>query len=130
MRPHLIALLLLLPACPGRDVTDDTPDGAVRLLLDHMRYRDRDRAYALLAPETQRELERRARQASEEAGRDIPPAEMLAVERFVLRWDLGRMSTDIDGDRATVVVSGSEEGQRAEVRCVRVDRHWRVILPL
>lgn len=130
-RPVLtLTLLLLLPACPGRGPTDDTPEGAVSLFLEAMRFQERGDGYRLLAPATRRELEARARAASEESGQTVAPETMLAVERFALRWELGRMSSSIDGDRATVTVTGSEEGQRAEVEAVRVGGHWRVVLPL
>jgi len=129
MRFALIALLLL-SACPGHGPTDATPEGAVEQLLTAMRFRDREEAYGLLAPETQRELQRRAREATEQAGRTIEPREMLAAERFLLRWELGRMTSEVSGDDATVTVTGAQEGQRAEVRTKRVDGHWRVILPL
>ena len=133
MRARLLAPVLLaalLGACPGRVPTDQTPEGAVQLLLDAMRLRDAERAHDLLAAPTRTELARRARQASAEAGRTLAPAEMLAVERFVLRWELGRMRSSIEGDRATVTVAGAESSERAELSCLRENGRWRVVLPL
>ena len=130
-RASLVALLWLgAAACPGDGPSDRTPEGAVQLFVDAMRARSRDAAFALLAESSRRALEERARTASEQSGTEVTAAEMLAVERFVMRWELGRMTARVDGDRATVVVTGAEDSQRAEVALVREDSRWRVVLPI
>jgi hypothetical protein len=132
--PLRVALLLtafFLAACSEDDEpSDETPDGALKLFIRAMRVGDRENAYRLLAPDTQRQLQGLASQASQQIGRTVEPAEMLAVERFALRWQLSGMSVRASGDRATVIVQGSGDTERAEVETVRVDNRWRVALPI
>jgi hypothetical protein len=120
----------LVLGCSNRGPTDDTPEGALRLFIDAMRMRDRAAAYALLAPASQQELQSRAQTATKQGGRSFAPDEMLVAERFVLRWEIARMEEDIQGNRATVTVTGAETSQSAEVELQRVDGRWRVILPI
>ncbi len=126
----LVLSALLLAACPGDRPTEDTPEGALTLFLQAVQLGDRARAFELLIPEVQDELRRRARDASRQAGHTIEPREMLAVERFALRWDIDQREARIDGDRAVVTITGTEDGQRAEVELRQVDGKWRVVLPL
>ena len=123
-------IALLTSGCPGDRPTDETPDGALRLFLEAMDQGDRNGAYELLAPETRHELERRAAEASRQAHHQLEPAEMIAVERYAVRWEISRLTPAEHGDRAVVTVTRSEESQRAEVELRREDGHWRVILPL
>jgi hypothetical protein len=120
---------LPLAGCPGDRPEASQPEGALSLFLQAMRTGDRERAYALLAPTTQEELTQRAQQATREGGRTIEPAEMLAVERFVQRWEPQEMTSRVEGTRAVVTVRGPDE-QRAEVTLVKVEAQWRVLLPL
>lgn len=127
----LLALTVALASgCTSDEPTDATPEGALRLFIQSMRRYDRDQAFSLLAPASQNELRQRATEASRQAGREIEPAEMLIVERFVSRWEISEMQAETDGDRATITALGAEPSQRAEVELRRVDGHWRLLLPL
>jgi len=130
IRAAAAILVAALAACEQEEPTDETPEGAVRLLVGSLQARDGDAAYALLAPETRRELARRARAASLQAGRTVAPSEMIAVERHVPRWEIRDVAADGQGDRADVVVRGAAATERAVVQAVRVDGRWRVVLPL
>lgn len=121
-------------SCAGEGPTDDTPDGALQLFLDSVnptkREFDRELAYKLLAPDTQRELTKRAALASKQGKRTFEPQDMLVIERYVQRWQIKRMESDVQGDRAKVTAHGDEASQTAIVDLERVDGHWRVVLPL
>lgn len=126
----VISLAPIITACSNRGPTDESPEGALQLFLSAMRSRDRAAAYELLAPASQQVLRQRAEQATEQGGRDFDPADMLAVERFVMRWDVRDTEASIRGEEATVTVTGESEAQRAEVELRNVDGHWRVLLPI
>jgi hypothetical protein len=55
---------------------------------------------------------------------------MLAPSRFWLSFLPKRYSARVDGDWAVVTAIGDEATQRYEVKCVREDGHWRVVLVL
>ncbi len=128
----ILFVFLALFACSacGRRPPDETPEGTVELLLSSMRMRNQKLAFKLLAPKIQDALEKRAVEASRQAGRTLKAAEMLAVERYMERWEISKMTAQKNGDRATVTVHGSNESQTAEVELIRIKDKWRVLLPL
>ena len=124
------------PAC-GRAGTPDTPSGVVRHFLEVMERSATDdaallEAYALLDQSAQRALAARATRTRALSGQAFEPWQMLAQGRFRLRFahTRGGMRERIDGERAVVVVSGSGNGQRAEVPLVREQGRWRIQLVL
>ena len=123
-----------LMACADEGPTDETPEGALSLFLASVnpaeRTFDRERAYKLLAPENQQELSKRAAKASKVDGRSFEPSEMLVIERFVQRWPIKNMESEIDGDRAKVTAHGDKASQEAVVDLKRVDGRWRIVLPM
>jgi len=119
--------------------TDDDPVGALRLFLAAMeRSRTqpsaREQAFALLAEPSREALRRRARLATALAGgRDLEPYELLVPGRFRMRFSPRSgdgFTAQVDGERATVVVRGRGEGERAEVGMRLEGGHWRVLLEL
>ena len=130
-----------LAAC-GSPPTDETPAGALRLFLGAIWSSealdaddDQDTlttAYELLDAESREHLARQARLAGALGGRERDPWEMLAAgaSRMALvpRTSGGmREVIDPDGRGATVIVS-DERGASADVRLVREDDGWRVLL--
>lgn len=90
-------------------------------------------AYELLASPARSSLERRAARVKTLAGQSFEPWQMLAQGRFRLRFSPASrrgMKETIEGDRATVTVTGTGEGERAEVPLVREKGQWRVALVL
>src|SRR5689334_17080913 len=79
-------------------------------------------AYELLATPAQRSLQARAERAKTLAGQSFEPWQMLAQGRFRLRFSPAPrrgMRERIEGDRATVIVTGQAPQERAEVQLVR-----------
>ncbi|MFW6051552.1 MAG: hypothetical protein ACODAU_10275 [Myxococcota bacterium] len=133
----LVALALGCLACtPEPD--DATPEGALRLFLEAMERSEwdaeaREEAYRLLGSETRARLRTRARRAEGLARRELAPWDVLVQGSFRLRFTPNDAATKVattEGDRATVVVRGRGEGQRAEVPMVRERGKWRVALRL
>jgi hypothetical protein len=89
-------------------------------------------AYELLASPAQKALEARAARVKSLAGQSLEPWQMLAQGRFRLRFSPAPrgMKETIDGDRATVTVTGSGPEERAEVPLVREAGQWRLSLVL
>lgn len=90
-------------------------------------------AYELLASPAQKALEARAARAKTLAGQSFEPWQMLAQGRFRLRFSPASrrgMKERIEGDRATVTVTGTGPGERAEVPLIREQGRWRLSLSL
>lgn len=85
-------------------------------------------AYELLWGEAKRGLAERAKRAGAVAGRDVAPESMIAPTRFSLSFTPKRYTARIDGDWAVVSITGESASQYHEVKCVREDGRWRVVL--
>jgi hypothetical protein len=130
----LCGLALVVGACRA-DVVDAGPDAVVEEFVARMQRLHGDPkaardAYELLWSEGQRSLAERAKRASAVAGREVAPQAMFAPSRFWLSFLPRRYAAHVDGDWAVVTAIGDEPTQRAEVKCVREDGHWRVVLVL
>ena len=129
------ALLLLGSASCSRPAPDASPEGAVRAWLDRMEASDEDAlairdAYGLLGPAARANLVERAERASRLEGHRVEPWDMLAEGRFGLKFRPKSMVSHVEGDRATVAVTGEEPlTEHAMVHCARVAGPpvaWRV----
>jgi hypothetical protein len=90
-------------------------------------------AYELLATPAQKALEARAARVKSLAGQSFEPWQMLAQGRFRLRFSPASrrgMKESIEGDRATVTVTGNGPGELAKVPLVRENGQWRLELVL
>lgn len=133
--PACLAAALLLASCSSTP-SDDTASGALQMFLDAMLRSDRDQdalreAYGLLSSDAREALEKRAEMANALSGRDFEAWQMLTQGRFRLRFSPraeGGMVERIDGERGVVIVTGSRDGERAEVPMVLEDGAWRVDL--
>ena len=133
---QLLCLVALLAIGCSEVPSDETPSGTVALFLDAMDRAERDEsalrdAYVLLAAPTRRALAERAHLAGSLGGREFAPWEMIVRGRyrrsFAPREDAAGMREAIDGERATVTVTG-EDGQSARVPLVREDGRWRIVI--
>jgi hypothetical protein len=139
-RPLVVAiasssLLALFATGCSRSAPDATPDGAVRVWLDRMEESDDDPrairdAYGLLGPAAHANLEERAARASRLEGHRVEPWEMLAEGRFGLKFRPKAMVAKIEGETASVFVTGDEPlTEHALVHCARASGTsvaWRV----
>ena len=124
--------LLLLTACEA-EPADARPEDIVEELVNRLKRVHGDpkaarAAYDLLWSEAKRGLAERAKRAGAVAGRDIAPESMIAPTRFSLAFTPRRYTARIDGDWAVVSITGSSASQYHEVKCVREDGRWRVVL--
>jgi hypothetical protein len=123
---------VLLGACQS-DVVDAGPDAVVEELVQRLGRVHGDpkvarAAYELLWSDAKRALAERAKRASAVMGREVAPQSMFAPSRFWLSYLPKRYVARIDGDWAVVTAIGEEPSQRQDIKCVREDGHWRVVL--
>jgi hypothetical protein len=127
------ACALLLVSC-REEASDIEPDRLVAEFIARMQRVHGDRkmaraAYELLWSDARRNLAERAKRASDVAGRELAPEEMLPPSRFSLHHKPRRYEARVDGDWAEVTVFG-EDRAVDRVKCVREDGNWRVVLEL
>ena len=114
---------------------DTSPELIVRDFILRMRsvHGDPKQARAamdLLWKSGRENLTQRAERASDTAGRPVAPEEMLVPERFSLRFEPKRYSTEVKGKWSRVTVTGENpKTQLVEVHCVLEGEVWRVALP-
>lgn len=123
------ALCLTFVACGP---SDRTPEGAVRQLLYASASGNAPRVYALLAPSTRKRLQELATTATAQTGGShrITPEELLAVSIDRPRHDPARIEVVSDrDDRARVRLVARNKRATETLDLVRVDGHWRVLLP-
>jgi hypothetical protein len=128
----VLAWVAFGPACQS-DGVDAGPDAVVEELVQrlgrvHGDPKSARAAYDLLWSDAKRALAERAKRASAVAGRELSPQSMLAPSRFWLTFLPQRYTAHIDGDWAVVTAIGEEPSQRQDIKCVREDGHWRVVL--
>lgn len=124
-----VALALALVATGrGCAPVDATPEGAARAFVSASRSGDRQAVWALLGPESRRALDDAAKGATDNVGgtRRFGALDMLEVGASDTTWaPSGYAVVARSGDEARVEVRGPD-GQRDELRLVRVDGRWRV----
>ncbi|RYZ07184.1 MAG: hypothetical protein EOO73_12490 [Myxococcales bacterium] len=135
-RRDCCSALLALAVVTGceEDAADSEPERLVAELIARLQRVHGDRkaaraAYELLWSDARRNLAERAKRASDVAGREIAPEEMLPPSRFALHRKPRHYEARIDGDWAEVSIT-SEGGAVDRVKCVREDGKWRVVLEL
>lgn len=119
-----------------REAVDEDPERLVAEFLFRMKRVHGDpkngrEAFDLLWAPAQKNLTERAGRASALAGRKLAPEEMLAPTRFSLRFEPRRLRASEQGDTAVVKVQGDPpQRETREIRCVREDSRWRIVLEL
>ena len=119
----------------ARQASDETPERAVQEFIERMQRVHGDAsksraAFELLAAPTRANLEERAKRASAASGRNVAPEEMLAPSRFYLSFEPRTWSTERGSDWAIVTAEGESPSQRKQIRCVREQGRWKVVIEL
>jgi hypothetical protein len=114
---------------------DGSPERAVQEFIDRMQRVHGDvqksrAAYDLLAADARAELDERAERASAAVGRVVRPEEMLAPSRFYLSFQPRTWSSREGPGWAIVTVEGESSRERREIRCLREQGEWKVVLDL
>jgi hypothetical protein len=127
-----VALSSIMSGCEA-DPVDAGPEAVVEELVLRLQRVHGDpkaarAAYELLWSDAKRSLAERAKRAGAVAGRDVAPESMIAPTRFSLSFKPRRYTARIDGDWAVVSITGDSPSQYYEVKCVREDGRWRVVL--
>lgn len=137
MRANKRCTIALLTACAGcfGSADDQTPERAVQTFIDRMQqvHGDLDKATAafeLLAREARDNLAERAKRASAAAGRVVRPEEMLAPSRFHLAFQPRSWSSERGPNWAIVTAEGEGPRERREIRLLREEGAWKVVLEL
>jgi hypothetical protein len=130
----LLAGTAILCACEVKEA-EDSPERVVQEFVLRMRSVHGEgttarSAHDLLWGEGKNNLAERAKRATAVSDRKVAPEEMLAPSHFTLRFEPKRYSARVEGNWAVVRVTGSDPGERAEVKCVQEDGRWRVVLEL
>lgn len=119
-----------------REAIDEDPERLVKEFIDRvkMSYGDPKMArgaFDFLWSGAQKNLTERASRASALASRKVAPEEMLALTRFSLRFAPQRYFATIQGDSSTVTIQGDAHAKdRVDVRCVREQGRWRIVVDL
>ena len=129
-----IALVYCVSAC-REPQPNETPEGAVRALVEHLRQLDgsndqAEKALELLSAETKANLQLRADRYSAASGKHIPAFRMLAPASFREAFEAEKIEAEIRGNQAMVHVHGLLEQDDALIQCVYEEGGWRVHIPL
>lgn len=139
MRKYFAALALFLVSalpmgCKAKQ-PNETPEGAVRELVEQLRRLDGTSrvatlAFELLSDQSKQNLIERAERYSAASGKHIEPEMMLAPASFILRFSPRELSSEIKGSYAIVHARGLLEDEHAEIRCVFENGGWHVQIDL
>lgn len=134
-RAWLVALALGLALACAQHSDEGSPEWVAREFIDRMQRVHGDpqkakAAYDLLAADARAKLEERAERASAAIGRVVKPEEMLAPSRFYLSFQPRVWSSREGPGWAIVSVEGESPRERREIRCLREQGEWKVVLDL
>jgi hypothetical protein len=130
-----VVLALVVASACAQHSEKGSPERAVQEFVDRMQRVHGDTqkaraAYELLAADTRANLQERAERASAAVGRVVGPEEMLAPSRFFLGFQPRLLSSREGPGWAIVTAEGESSRERHEIRCLRENGEWKVVLDL
>lgn len=127
-------LLAISSACAQRS-EEDSPERVAQEFIDRMQRVHGDpqkskAAFELLAAGARANLAERAERASAAVGRVVKPEEMLVPSRFYLSFQPRSWSTEQGAGWAVVTVAGESPSEQKQIRCLRENNEWKVVVDL
>ena len=133
---RLLVALALAATClwGGCGREDSTPEGAIKAFMTAVASIDSDKAYALLASATRKELTTLAAQANRHTGgrQQLKPVDMFLLGLVQVRHDVSEVEViSLDEKEARVrLTSDDKEPVSEELTLKKEDGAWRILLKL
>lgn len=136
LRALSLAALIVASGCVEPDPRS-TPERAAKAFLESLERIElssaRRRFYMLIDEKSRASLDARARMAESLSHRPFRGPDMIVPTKSIFRFKpvpIRREDIKVEGDRATLTLRGEAPGARAELKLVREEEGWVILLGL